>query len=114
MAKSSSGSKAGGCQCADAQNLRGRGALRYAVPAPRKPWVSIALRSPCSAQALGDHPWSPAGRMRPAHGHPCDAKASHPSDRVAAEAGIVEDYPQEWAGPVDFLGSGRYFGVTAA
>jgi hypothetical protein len=40
--------------------------------------------------------------------------ASHPSDRVAAEAGIVEDYPQEWAGPVDFLGSGRYFGVTVA
>ena len=89
MAKSSSGSKAGGCQCADAQNLLGRGALRYAVPASRKPWVSI-------------------------DGHPCDAKASHPSDRVAAEAGIVEDYPQEWAGPVDFLGSGRYFGVTAA
>jgi hypothetical protein len=81
MAKSSSASKAGGCQCADAQNLRDRGALRYAVPAPRKPWVSI-------------------------HGHP--------SDRVAAGAGIVEDYPQDWPLPVDFLGSGRYFGVTAA
>src|SRR6266403_3384992 len=26
-------------------------------------WV-IALRSPCSAQALGDHPWSPVRRMR--------------------------------------------------
>jgi hypothetical protein len=62
MAKSSSASKAGGCQCADAQNL----------------------------------------------------KASHPSERVAAGTGIVEDYPQDWPLPVDFLGSGRYFGVTAA
>src|SRR6266436_8537297 len=26
-------------------------------------WV-IALRSPCSAQARGDHPWSPVRRMR--------------------------------------------------
>ena len=26
-------------------------------------WV-IALRSHCSAQALGDHPWSPVRRMR--------------------------------------------------
>jgi hypothetical protein len=24
----------------------------------------IALRSPCFAQALGDHPWSPVRRMR--------------------------------------------------
>jgi hypothetical protein len=24
----------------------------------------IALRSPCSAQARGDHPWSPVRRMR--------------------------------------------------
>ena len=28
-------------------------ALRYAVPAARKPWVAIALRYPCCAQALG-------------------------------------------------------------
>jgi hypothetical protein len=26
-------------------------------------WI-IALRSPCSAQARGDHPWSPVRRMR--------------------------------------------------
>jgi hypothetical protein len=31
-----------------------------ALPGPPR----IALRSPCSAQALGDHPWSPARRMR--------------------------------------------------
>jgi hypothetical protein len=37
-----------------------------------------------------------------------------PSERVAAGAGIVKDYPQDWPLPVDFLGSGRYFGVTAA
>ncbi len=44
--------------------------LRYAVPAARKPWVAIALRSPCFAQAQGGHPWPPVGRMRPTHGHP--------------------------------------------
>jgi hypothetical protein len=57
--------------------------LRYAVHATRKPGVTvrghplgacaspldgtlrvIGLRSPCSAQALGDRPWSPAQRMR--------------------------------------------------
>jgi hypothetical protein len=27
------------------------------------PWV-IALRSPCFAQARGDHPWSPVRRVR--------------------------------------------------
>jgi hypothetical protein len=30
------------------------------LPGPSR----IALRYPCSAQALGDHPWSPARRMR--------------------------------------------------
>ncbi len=34
-------------------------------PGRREP---IALRSPCSAQALGDLPWSPARRMRRAPG----------------------------------------------
>ncbi len=28
------------------------------------PQARIALRSPCFAQALGDHPWSPVQRMR--------------------------------------------------
>jgi len=29
---------------------------------------SIALRIPCSAQALGVHPWPPVERMRSTHG----------------------------------------------
>jgi hypothetical protein len=29
---------------------------------------SIALRSPCSVQALGGHPWPPVERMRSTHG----------------------------------------------
>jgi hypothetical protein len=41
---------------------------------------SIALRSPCSAQALGDHPWSPVRRMRRTPGgseekHPCFSRS---------------------------------------
>jgi hypothetical protein len=47
--------------------------LRDAIPAPRKPGVTIALRCPCSAQARGVHPWPPAQRMRCAPGHPRDA-----------------------------------------
>src|SRR6266404_2652035 len=53
--------------------------LRFAVRAARKPWVAIALRNPCYAQALGDHPWSPARRVRLAPGHPCDACVAPPS-----------------------------------
>jgi hypothetical protein len=49
------------------------GPLRCAVPAPRKPGVAIALRSPCFAQARSGHPWPLARRMRLAHGHSRDA-----------------------------------------
>jgi hypothetical protein len=31
-------------------------------------FFDAARRSPCSAQALGDHPWSPVERMRSTHG----------------------------------------------
>jgi hypothetical protein len=65
-----------------------------ALPGPPR----IALRSPCSAQALGDHcathpcyaqalgdhPWSPARRMRLAHGHPCDACVAPPHRHISA------------------------------
>jgi hypothetical protein len=40
---------------------------------------SISLRYPCSAQALGNHPWSPAERMRSAHGRIIRCFAPHPS-----------------------------------
>ncbi len=40
--------------------------IHYARETIAKIWSlwGIALRSPCSAQARGDHPWSPVRRMR--------------------------------------------------
>jgi hypothetical protein len=42
----------------------GEGFVFGAAPHPLAGARGIALRSPCCAQALGDHPWSPARRVR--------------------------------------------------
>jgi len=47
--------------------------LRPAVPASRKPWVTIALRNPAARKPWVAFPGHPRDAMRRAPGHPCDA-----------------------------------------